>query len=193
MAKFCGKCGSRLDEQSGLCPKCSVENNTVEQQSEHSYVKLKENDLNVVSKNNSNDKLKQKKKRVILKILLIIVAIVLISISILFVLGYYGYINIPFITNPNPDTSNFDNNISDVVGNRYEYTEGENLSQFYVSEDKSASLMFWLNYGSGASTEDFFFDWEDDKWEYELKGNRSGKMYTITFAPTEKGMYDLWR
>ncbi len=25
MAKFCGKCGSRLDEATGLCPRCDAE------------------------------------------------------------------------------------------------------------------------------------------------------------------------
>ena len=32
MAKFCGKCGARLDEKTGLCPNCDVEqikNNTI--------------------------------------------------------------------------------------------------------------------------------------------------------------------
>lgn len=26
MAKFCGKCGTKLDEKTGLCPKCEKEN-----------------------------------------------------------------------------------------------------------------------------------------------------------------------
>ncbi len=82
-------------------------------------------------------------------------------------------------------------NISDIdiTGNNYEYAEGEKLSQFYVNEEKSASLMFWNNYGASASTEDFFFDWESNKWEYTLKGNRSNEMYNITFTPTEKGIH----
>ena len=53
---------------------------------------------------------------------------------------------------------------------------------------KRGILAFWHNYGDSASDEDFFFDWEDGKWDYELTGSRSGKQFLVNFTPTEAGM-----
>lgn len=73
----------------------------------------------------------------------------------------------------------------------YEYADGQFLSDFSIEESegkKRGILAFWHNYGDSASDEDFFFDWEDGKWDYELTGSRSGKQFLVNFTPTEAGM-----
>ena len=77
------------------------------------------------------------------------------------------------------------------VENMYEYAEGEFLSNFSIEEVngvKNVFLMFWHNYGASSSDEDFFFEWEDGKWEYEVIGNRSKKKFLLNFIPTEEGL-----
>ena len=77
------------------------------------------------------------------------------------------------------------------VGEMYEYADGQFLSDFSIEESegkKRGILAFWHNYGDSASDEDFFFDWEDGKWDYELTGSRSGKKFLVNFTPTESGM-----
>lgn len=73
----------------------------------------------------------------------------------------------------------------------YEYVNGEFVSVFSVNNNgnvKNAELMFWHNYGLSSSDEDFFFEWEDGKWEYTVLGNRAHKYFLLTFTPTAKGM-----
>lgn len=74
---------------------------------------------------------------------------------------------------------------------KYEYTNGAYLSSFRISEmdgKKTAELGFWQNYGNSPSDEDFFFDWEDGKWEYTVMGNRSRKQFILKFEPTVEGL-----
>lgn len=78
-----------------------------------------------------------------------------------------------------------------LVGNFYEYSNGEYLSDFSIDVlegKKVAELMFWHNYGNSSSDEDFFFEWENGKWEYEIKGNRSRKKFLLSFTPNNNGM-----
>lgn len=78
----------------------------------------------------------------------------------------------------------------DYVG-IYRYANGEFLSELQIYEtngSKQAQLMFWHNYGASASDEDFFFEWKDNTWEYEVTGNRSQKIFLLSFSPTETGM-----
>lgn len=85
---------------------------------------------------------------------------------------------------------NIPGNSEIMFGEMYEYAEGEFLSNFSIYErdgKKHAELMFWHNYGASSSDEDFFFEWEDDKWEYEVTGNRSGNIFLLNFIPTNTG------
>lgn len=78
-----------------------------------------------------------------------------------------------------------------LSGEMYEYADGEFLSDFSIYEmdgTKHAELMFWHNYGASSSDEDFFFEWEDGKWEYEVTGNRSGRTFLLNFTPTNTGL-----
>lgn len=77
----------------------------------------------------------------------------------------------------------------DRIGH-YVYSNGEFLSDFSIEfeNNQRAYLMFWHNYGDSPSDEDFIFTWEADKWQYELVGNRSRKLFDVSFIPTENGM-----
>ena len=73
----------------------------------------------------------------------------------------------------------------------YSYANGEFVSDFSIYETdgkKRAELMFWHNYGDSSSDEDFFFDWEEGKLEYELTGNRAQKRFRVNFTPTDTGL-----
>ncbi len=75
---------------------------------------------------------------------------------------------------------------------KYAYEDGELLSELYIDSENStprtASLGFWHNYGNSPSHEDFNFEWEDGKWQYEVLGNRSRQMFLLEFSPVENGM-----
>ena len=77
----------------------------------------------------------------------------------------------------------------DRIGH-FVYSNGEFLSDFSIEfeNNQRAYLMFWHNYGDSPSDEDFIFTWEADKWQYELVGNRSRKLFDVSFIPTENGM-----
>ena len=79
----------------------------------------------------------------------------------------------------------------ELINEHYEYSHGEFLSRFDINSSngvRKASLAFWFNYGNSPSMEDFFFDWIDGKYEYEVKGNRANKMFHLKFTPTDNGM-----
>lgn len=71
----------------------------------------------------------------------------------------------------------------------YEYANGEFLSDFHleiVDGLKMAYLSFWVNYGASASVEDFYFLWDDNQLQYQLKGNRSGKNFDVVIEPKDE-------
>ncbi len=83
------------------------------------------------------------------------------------------------------------NNLQSLDECSFRYINGEFLSDFSISEEdgkKNAGLLFWHNYGESSSDEDFFFEWENGKWEYEVVGNRSKKKFLIEFTPVNEGM-----
>ena len=71
---------------------------------------------------------------------------------------------------------------------QYEYSNGQFLSIFEFNGTGQACLYFWHNYGASSSDEDFFFNWVDGQYEYELKGERANKMFNLKFVPTENGV-----
>lgn len=78
-----------------------------------------------------------------------------------------------------------------LEGAFYEYSNGEYLSDFSIDVlegKKNAELMFWHNYGDSSSDEDFFFEWKDGKWKYEIEGNRSKKKFLLRFTPHDNRM-----
>ena len=60
MAKFCGKCGTKLDEKTGLCPKCEKENIAQEN--------VKQKNVVLNRKQRRKEKRKERKTRKIKKL-----------------------------------------------------------------------------------------------------------------------------
>lgn len=88
MANFCGKCGSRLNEKTGLCPRCDAEK----------FLSKKE-----LRKKRKADKRSQwtwgKRIRVFfLKLLLIMVAFIFLLIGALGALNYFEIVDVPFLS-----------------------------------------------------------------------------------------------
>ncbi len=81
MANFCGKCGNRLNEKTGLCPVCDERYNSTS-----------------VSPEKQTTKNPKKKKHIFLKIISIILAFCVLVASLITV-SYFGVINIPVVNN----------------------------------------------------------------------------------------------
>lgn len=79
----------------------------------------------------------------------------------------------------NPDEMDTDIRVENDV--KYEYSTGEFLSEFSVTGNR-AILSFWHNYGGSSSDEDFSFEWNVGKNEYEVQGQRSKEMFRLTFV-----------
>lgn len=130
MAKFCGKCGSKLDEATGLCPNCDAkktkdssaqEKPTERQESKQEVFQASEE---LLSKKDAKQKRKadkktakkakkkekwaklttgQKVRRFILKMLLGVILLVVLVGGLIVGLSYLGVVNIPFLSNFNKD------------------------------------------------------------------------------------------
>ncbi len=92
MAKYCKKCGTQLDEDTGLCPKCDAKE-----------IKRLNKQQKKKKKQNKKNKKKQKKKKksgkwLFLKVFLIVLAIVLVLSGIVFSLAYFDIVDIPVIS-----------------------------------------------------------------------------------------------
>ena len=103
MAKFCGKCGTKLDEHTGLCPKCNASNRQSSSGSIGEPVKeaYEKKELKKQKKNNiKKEKKAEKKKRKILpKIILFIVLFMVGAASVVGVLLYFDIIEVSDILN----------------------------------------------------------------------------------------------
>lgn len=133
MAKFCGKCGSKLDEATGLCPKCdaeklakrSAESEKQEEKQDASVKPKKPLSKKEIKKQKKMDKKAAKKakkkekragwsvgkkvRRFLLKLILVVVLLALIAASVTGVLAYFGFFDIPVISEA----------IDDLVANSY--------------------------------------------------------------------------
>lgn len=118
MAKFCGKCGSKLDEQTGKCPNCDKENESavqnksvptdngsIKQTADGSGISDKKSDDNKKSseekknhgkkdKKASNTK-ERKVKRFFLKFLITVLILAVLTAVAVCVLSYYGAVDVP--------------------------------------------------------------------------------------------------
>ncbi|MEM0529239.1 zinc ribbon domain-containing protein [Zongyangia sp. HA2173] len=107
MAKFCGKCGSRLDVNTGLCPHCGQEKlETIQglpKIEEEVFQGGKDHSLSIDGKlsppiDNGKKPHSRRKKGVALKICLILLAVVILLGSILCALTYFDMIRIPLLS-----------------------------------------------------------------------------------------------
>lgn len=130
MAKFCGKCGTKLDEATGLCPKCDAEKIRMQteqpaqpkraekaavpaQQENASLSKTEEKKQRKAEKKEQKKAAKrerlanltvgQKMGRFFLKLLLWMLLLVAVTGGIIAGLSYMGISNIPFLSEFNED------------------------------------------------------------------------------------------
>ena len=113
MAKFCGKCGSRLDVNTGLCPHCDREKPETAQGFQEVFAAGKDHSLPIDGKRSSStgDGKKphsRRKKGFALKICLTSLAVVILLGGILCALTYFDMIRVPFLSDivaPSASTS----------------------------------------------------------------------------------------
>ena len=90
MAKFCGKCGSKLDEHTGVCPFCDKKNN------KETYENTQKNhisaDMETESKYAGQKIVPSQKKKSILKTSVVVAAVILIAVAVVGILRYLGVI-----------------------------------------------------------------------------------------------------
>lgn len=164
MAKFCKRCGSKLDEANGKCPKCdkvadeknTPENNEPAQQRRISKKELKD-EKKKLKKQTKKDKKKQKRaqlttkqkvKMFFIKLFVIILALIIAICSCLFALVYFDKIDIPIIKNgfDKAGISEQENGYDNLAHNLEELKEidvGEELrneSQILETIDVSTSV-----------------------------------------------------
>lgn len=115
MAKFCGKCGARLDEKTGLCPKCNPE-----EPKKNSKLRKKDNNAS-------------KGKRIFLKCILIFVFVCVVIFGAYCLLIYNEFIEMPeFMDDLGFVNKNTDDNIQNIVA-----LEGR-FSNQSITDDASA-------------------------------------------------------
>lgn len=105
MAKFCGKCGTKLDEATGLCPNCDIEKirNNNDEITETNVNNSKINQILNKKEINKRRKLVKEVKRPLgkkicvslLKFFLISLLVLLVGVGVVGTLVYFGKIDIP--------------------------------------------------------------------------------------------------
>ena len=119
MANFCGKCGSRLDKATGLCPRCDAnelnkhiqaptpKQDTISESakplSKKEAKKKRKADKKAAKKVKKKEKwaamtLGQKIRRIILKLFLWLIGTIIFAFGVISVLSYFNVIDIPIVT-----------------------------------------------------------------------------------------------
>lgn len=106
MAKFCGKCGTKLDEKTGLCPKCEKENiaqenvkqkNVVLNRKQRRKEKRKER-KNLKKERRTHWSVCKKIRRFLIKLVGYILGLGILILGVIGILTYCKSINVPFIS-----------------------------------------------------------------------------------------------
>lgn len=125
MAKFCGKCGSRLDEATGLCPNCdadilgiqeekleiaeipkpkkNTESNAKKPLSKKEAKKQRKADKKAAKKAKKKEKwtrltFGQKIRRIFLRVLLWLIGVMILAVGMIGGLLYFNVVEIPMVT-----------------------------------------------------------------------------------------------
>ena len=159
MAKFCGKCGAKLDEQTGKCPNCDKEIKS-ETLASNDNSGVNENQKIKESKQKDRKKGKRNKaKTILITIIVIAVLLSIISVGAIGLMVYNGKPDIPYINNvfislgikdaelPNDQNAEETNNAQDDNrGNTTTNTEqSADLSNNYEVPDFDAEEYFKEN------------------------------------------------
>ena len=152
MAKFCGKCGGKLDEKTGYCPNCDVDKlneqittdsvtetpSQVNIPNEYKPVKLTRKQKKAIKK--ANRTTAQKVRSVLIKMLVILLAVLVIISGGSILLAYNHLIEIPVI-------SNFfkGNNDPTIGNNNYIHYDGDFSGKAIKNADMAADVMKGLS------------------------------------------------
>ena len=148
MAKFCGKCGAKLDETTGLCPNCDADKmqkdsaqsqlskvpDQVQADTRASEKPLSRKESKKQSKleRKAQKKATKKKKRAnwstgkkvrrfFLKLILTVILLVVLTAGVMGALVYFGVVDIPFLSDFNQ------NSLLELVNERNIIVEEENI------------------------------------------------------------------
>lgn len=100
MAKYCKKCGTLLDVDTGLCPnKCNVEAKTINKANTALNEPLNEQKSKMIGNETSKKDLLSPQKTNSKKIIVTVLSIVVILIVAIFLLAFFGVFKIPFMEN----------------------------------------------------------------------------------------------
>ena len=159
MAKFCGKCGTKLDEQTGKCPNCDKEirNDTLTSDNNSGV-----NENQKIKESNRKDRKKGKRKKpktILIIIIVIAVLLSFISVGAIGLMVYNEKLDIPYVNSifislgikdeelsNDHNTDETNNNKVDNSGNTSTTTdEGADLSNNYEVPDFDAEEYFKEN------------------------------------------------
>lgn len=169
MAKFCGKCGSRLDEATGLCPNCDAtkikqhsENLKANEASAREQVLRSESNglpeeknmspnfqINIKGQKNTAKKEKRaqwstgkKVRRFFLKLVLTLLLLVVLAVGAVGALEYLGITSTPFLSSVIGSLKEKIQNISVTLDNNdYTFTPTEE----YIAFDTNSNTLYFNN------------------------------------------------
>lgn len=95
MAKFCGKCGTKLDESNGLCPNCDAEKNSNESASSTDVTNENQYGDSKSKKQEAKKLGKEKKKRIFPRLFFGIIIVVILAVVAIGTLVYMDIVDIP--------------------------------------------------------------------------------------------------
>lgn len=134
MAKFCGKCGSKLDEDTGLCPNC--DEGTVNDAKKNELTNdIVDNEINKLSKTENkslkksqraNLSLGKKIRRLLLKLILMIIFLTLITCGIVGILVNFNIINVPML-----------HDVMEIVGIEERVVDSDSDANLYIPTEDS--------------------------------------------------------
>ena len=97
MAKFCGKCGAKLDEVTGLCPNCDADKM---QKDSKKKSKSERRAQKKAAKKEKRARWSTGKKirRFFLKLILMVLLLAIVAVGVTGVLTYWGLVDIPIVS-----------------------------------------------------------------------------------------------
>ena len=156
MANYCGKCGSRLDEVTGLCPNCdaakikqhydkTTEDKTSVRQEENIDKRAKKKALKARKKAAKKEKRAnwstgKKVRRFFLKLISIFILLVVLTAGIVGALVYFGVVDIPFLSDFNK------NSLLELVNERNIIVEEKNIVMTSEKEGTATIVVILPDY-----------------------------------------------
>lgn len=143
MAKFCGKCGSPLDEATGLCPNCDADrlqqtppvSKRAQKKADKQRIRKAEKNAAVKARKEEKRALKKERRaqepfgkklsRFLLQLTALLLVLAILAGAGILGLGYLGILNLPFLPGPTPGNPELPE--TDTSGFTYSPTPEENI------------------------------------------------------------------